>query len=222
MKIIDVAVLTFFAGCSVLATGCMTQPSAKTNQLEAKIMTFNIRYYRAPNDGLDAWEYRREMVADIIKDSGADVIGSQEGELPQIEYLRGKLEDDFGILATYTDGETKRSANALFYRKSRFKVGDWGTFWLSDTPEEPNSNGWGNRISRLCTWARFVEKETGKSFYFYNAHLDHQAHLMNQKGVRLIANRINQRNPTAPFVLVGDLNSQEDNPVIHFRPLRVQ
>ena len=85
--------------------------------LEVKVMTFSIRYYRAPNDGRNAWEFRKRMVADLIQDSGADAIGLQEAEFPQVEYLRGRLEDDFGILVTYTLG---KHSNALLYPKAPF------------------------------------------------------------------------------------------------------
>ena len=179
-------------------------------------MTFNIRYYRAPNDGLDAWEYRRKMVADILENSGADAIGLQEAEFPQMEYLREKLNDDFGILVTYGYGTEMGHSNALLYRKSRFAVGEWGTFWFSDTPDKPGSKGWGNGSPRFCTWTRLVEIETGKSFYFYNAHLDHRSQYSREKSARLITDRINQRKHRAPFVIIGDLNSKEDNNVIRF------
>jgi len=200
---------------ALLALLPRTQAGAapESDTMEVKIMTFNIRYYRAPNDGQDAWEYRKRMVADLIQNSGADAIGLQEAEFPQVEYLRGRLEDDFGILVTYTLG---KHSNALLYRKDRFRAADWGTFWYSDTPDTPDSKGWGNGSPRFCTWARFVEIGSGKSFYYYNTHLDHKSQNSRERGAVLLANRIKQRNPKAPFVVTGDLNSREDNPVIRF------
>lgn len=208
-----VAFIFFVTGCNVPAQNGASESSYQTDALEAKIMTFNIRYYRAPNDGLDAWEYRRSMVADVIKNSDADAIGLQEAEFPQVEYLRGKLEDDYGILVTYSNG---KHSNALLYRKSRFKVDEQGTFWLSDTPDVPGSKGWGNSSSRFCTWAHFVEKETGRGFYYYNTHLDHKSQVSRDRAARLITSRIAERTHKDSFVLTGDLNSREDNPVIQF------
>lgn len=216
MRILNAALLAFIFGCSVFATSSTPQSSAQTEQLEAKIMTFNILCYRVKTDELDAWKYRKTMVADMIENSGADVIGLQEAEFPQIEYLRGKLEDDFGILVTYSDGKLLKSSNALVYRKSRFDVAEWGTFWLSDMPDEPGSLGWGNERARFCTWAYFVEKKSGKGFYLYNTHLDHRSQSAREKSALLIANRIDQRRHKAPFVLTGDLNADERNSVIHF------
>jgi len=204
-----------FLATALLALLPRTQAGAapESDTMEVKIMTFNIRYYRAPNDGQDAWDYRKRMVADLIQNSGADAIGLQEAEFPQVEYLRGRLEDDFGILATYTLG---KHSNALLYRKDRFEVADWGTFWYSDTPDTPDSKGWGNSSPRFCTWARFVEIRTGKSFYYYNTHLDHKSQNSRERGALLLTERIKQRDPKAPFVVTGDLNSREENPVIRF------
>ena len=200
------------------ALGKTPAPAGVGEPLEVKVMSFNIFYWRhwKPFDGPNAWEYRRRMVADTIGDSGADIIGLQEAQFPQVEYLHGRLEDDFGILAMYYDGKTTGMSNALLYRKSRFEVGDWGSFWFSDTPGEPGSKGWGNKYPRLCTWARFVEKETGRSIYIYNAHLDHRSQYSRGRSVELITRRISQRDPKAPFVLTGDLNVEEDNEVIGF------
>lgn len=216
MRILKIALATFIMGGGVLAQNGANQSAVSPDHLEVKIMTFNIRYYRAPNDGLDAWEYRRSAVADMIENSGADAIGLQEAEFPQVEYLRGKLEDDFGIVVTYSDGKRLKHSNALLYRKSRFEVVEQGTFWFSDTPDEPDSKGWGNSSPRFCTWVYFVEIETGKGFYFYNTHFDHKSQISREKAARLITSRIHQRKPQAPFVFTGDLNSQEDNPVIRF------
>jgi endonuclease/exonuclease/phosphatase family metal-dependent hydrolase len=211
-----VAFIIFIVGCSALAQNGTSQSSKRTDLLEAKIMTFNIRYYRAPNDELDAWEYRRSMVADVIENSGADAIGLQEAEFPQVEYLRGKLEDDYGVLATYSDGKLEKHSNALLYLKSRFEVDEQGTFWFSDTPDVPGSKGWGNSSPRFCTWAHFLEKETGKGFYYYNAHLDHKSQGSRDMAAQLITSRIAERTHKDSFVFTGDLNSREDNPVIRF------
>jgi len=60
------------------------------------------------------------------------------------------------------DGKTKGEYSAILYRRERFEVEQGGTFWLSDTPEVPGSITWGNACTRICTWARFVERKTGR------------------------------------------------------------
>lgn len=205
------------------ALGNAESPGTTTNGAAVKVMSFNILYYRywGPRKGKQAWTARRRLVVDAIRQSGADVIGLQEATFPQVEYLRGKLEDEWGILVTYREGlpVDKALSNAILYRKDRVAVadGEWGTFWFSDTPDTPGSKGWGNRTPRLCTWAHFTTLGSGKDFYVYNAHIDHAVQNSRIRSAALIVDRIaGRKDPSAPVVLMGDMNAEEDNPVIRF------
>jgi endonuclease/exonuclease/phosphatase family metal-dependent hydrolase len=88
---------------------------------------------------------------------------------------------------------------------------DSGTFWFSDTPDEPGSTGWGNRITRICTWARFHDSK-GPSFYVFNVHLDHESQPSRERSVRLLAARIRGRATADPVIVTGDFNIDESNP----------
>ena len=52
------------------------------------------------------------------------------------------------------------------------------------------------------------------SFYIYNTHFDHQSQNARLKSSQLIAERINNRRHKNPFVVTGDFNADESNPVI--------
>jgi endonuclease/exonuclease/phosphatase family metal-dependent hydrolase len=78
----------------------------------------------------------------------------------------------------------------------------------------PGSTSWGNSYTRICTWARFKEKQTGGAFYLYNLHLDHQSQPSREKSVLLLVERISQRKYKDPFVVTGDFNAGENNPAI--------
>jgi endonuclease/exonuclease/phosphatase family metal-dependent hydrolase len=86
--------------------------------VEIKVMTFNIRNGTA-NDGPDSWQYRKQMVADVIKDSNSDIIGLQEAVNFQVDQLK-QLLNDYEFLATYRNGKTEGQSNALLYRKNFF------------------------------------------------------------------------------------------------------
>lgn len=75
---------------------------------------------------------------------------------------------------------------------------------------------WGNRYLRVCTWARFADKESARSFYVYNTHMDHQSQRARENGVQLIMKTIEERKHPDPFILMGDLNAAESNPVIAY------
>lgn len=88
----------------------------------------------------------------------------------------------------------------------------WGTFWLSETPEEP-SMGWDAACKRTATWALMKCRKTGKKFYFVNTHLDHKGSEAQKNGLKLIVDRIDDINPEGyPMVLTGDFNITPDNP----------
>ncbi|MGB2808666.1 MAG: endonuclease/exonuclease/phosphatase family protein [Sedimentisphaerales bacterium] len=80
----------------------------------------------------------------------------------------------------------------------------------------PGSITWGNACTRVCTWARFVEKQSGGAFYLFNTHLDHISQPSREKSVVLLAQRIRGRKHTEPFLLTGDFNVGEDNRVVTY------
>ena len=183
--------------------------------LEVSMMTFNIRYGTA-NDGENRWENRRELVFDVIRKHDPDVIGLQEALGFQIDQICKALPGYAKIGVGRDDGKSKGEYSAILYRSDRFEVEQGGTFWLSDTPEAPGSITWGNACTRICTWARFVEKKSGRAFYHYNLHLDHVSQPSREKSMVLLVERIGKRQHADPFVVTGDFNAGENNPAILF------
>ena len=58
---------------------------------DLKVMTFNIRYAHTTPPNL--WEDRRAAVREVIVDSGADIVGTQEGLYRQIADMDRDLPD---------------------------------------------------------------------------------------------------------------------------------
>ena len=192
-----------------------TDSAAAANGLEVKIMTFNIRYGSA-KDGENQWKNRREMVFDVIRKQRSDVIGLQEALRFQIDEIRQAVPMYAEIGVAREDGKINGEYSAILYRADRFGVGEAGTFWLSDTPEVPGSNTWGAACVRICTWARLVENSSGKAFYAFNLHMDHVSQPAREKSAVLLTGRIAGRHLPEPFVLTGDFNTGETNPVIAY------
>jgi endonuclease/exonuclease/phosphatase family metal-dependent hydrolase len=143
-------------------------------------------------------------------------VGLQEALRFQIDQIRAAVPAYGEIGVGRDDGKTKGEYSGILYRKDRLEVTDSGTFWLSDTPEVVGSTSWGNTITRICTWGRFVQKGSGKSFYVFNTHLDHRSQPSREKSVVLIAQRIRDREHADPVVLTGDFNAGEANPAIRY------
>lgn len=181
-----------------------------------RVMTFNIRYGTA-KDGDNAWPHRRKMVFDVIRDHQPDIVGMQEVLEGQRRELLAVLPDFESLGAGRFDGLLRGEFSPIFYRRQRFKILEQGQFWLSNTPKIPGSKSWGNGITRICTWARMRDRETDKSFYFYNTHLDHRSVPSQQRSVHLIAERFAARaHMDESVILTGDFNAGEDTNSIRY------
>ena len=203
---------------SALAGWSAEAPRVQSAPTELSVMTFNIRYGTA-NDGPNAWPERKELVFDVLRTHAPDIVGLQEALRFQLDELHEALPRYAETGVGRSDGKTKGEYSAILYDAARFAVDARGTFWLSDTPEVIGSKSWGNRIPRICTWARLIEKETEAAFYVYNTHLDHQSQPSREKSAVLLAERMAARAHRAdPVILTGDFNAGEDNDAIrHLR-----
>ena len=184
------------------------------NALQLRIVTFNILHGNAHKNNENRWENRRELVVNILRENQPDIAGLQEALRLQLDHLRQGLGQYREIGVGRDDGKTQGEYCAILYRLDRFDVDESGTFWLSDTPEVPGSITWGNACTRICTWARFIEKKSRLAFYAFNLHLDHVSQPSREKSVVLLAKRIAGRKRPDPFIVTGDFNAGEDNPVI--------
>ena len=177
------------------------------------VMTFNIRYGTA-DDGEDSWLNRDHLVMQVLETHDASIVGLQEALTFQLNEITD-AHPHYGIIGVgRDDGNAKGEHAAILYDTRKFVVDRSETFWLSDTPEVIASTSWGNDITRICTWARLISRDSGLAIYVFNTHLDHQSQESREKSIELITNRIDSRQYDDPFVLTGDFNAGELNPVV--------
>lgn len=203
---------------ALLWAACAARPPAAARasaDTDVRVLTFNIRYGTAP-DGPNAWPQRAQKVYDVIGEQDADFVGLQEALRFQIDGIREAVPGYGEVGVGREDGRAAGEYSAILYRTERWRVADSDTFWLSDTPEVPGSATWGNEITRIVTWARFIDKVTGKAVRVYNTHFDHLSQPSRMKSAELLAERIAKREPADPVVVTGDFNSGEDNPAIGY------
>ena len=201
----------------VLTLGLLAALSSETRQPESRpalsVMTFNIRYGTA-DDGENNWAARRELLYQVIREQDADVIGLQEALDFQIDAILAAVPGYAVVGVGRNDGARKGEYAAILFRKDRLQVASSGTFWFSDTPEVVASTTWGNRITRICTWARFIDRD-GRAFWHFNLHLDHESQPSREKSVELLRRRVDARAfPNEPVVITGDFNVGEKNPAL--------
>lgn len=172
------------------------------------VMTFNLRYASAtpPN----AWPQRRPVMRACLQRLAPDLVGTQEGLYGQLKDLASDL-PDYEWIGLGRDGGSRGEFMAVFYRRARFEPMAYAHFWLSDTPEVIGSSTWGNSNRRMVTWVRFRERASGREFYFWNTHLDHELEPARQKGATLIRTRVEALKTELPVLLVGDFNTPAGN-----------
>ena len=201
MTLLRLALLLLLA-CTAAAQTAQPEPLT--------VMTFNIRYGTA-NDGENAWPARRAMLFDVIREQDADLVGLQEALDAQITEIVAAAPIYAVVGVGRDDGRTKGEFTAILFRKDRLRVADAGTFWFSDTPTVAGSTSWGNTITRICTWARFIDRD-GQAFWHFNVHLDHQSQPSRERSAELLKRRVDERwAGTEPVIVTGDFNVGETN-----------
>jgi endonuclease/exonuclease/phosphatase family metal-dependent hydrolase len=198
------------ASAQIPTTTPATSATPRADPQTLSVMTFNIRYGTA-NDGENRWTNRREMLFALLRTESPDLIGLQEALRFQVDEILAAVPGYAAVGVGRDDGKAAGEMSAILFRTSRFDVAASGTFWLSDTPEVPGSKTWGNRITRISTWARFVDHD-GSAFSHYNLHLDHESQPSREKSTALLLERIKARAiATEPVIVTGDFNTGESN-----------
>jgi endonuclease/exonuclease/phosphatase family metal-dependent hydrolase len=150
----------------------------------------------------------------VIEDHQPDIVGLQEALQFQLEAILANF-PEFKSIGIGRDPGGEGEYAAILYLWERFEEVDSGTFWLSETPEVPSTH-WGNKHLRICTWARLLDKESGRHLYIYNTHFDHQIQPSRENSSLLLAERIADRSHKDPVIVTGDFNAGEDNPAITY------
>lgn len=190
-KIVPFFLLTFYV--SMFST--YAQP--------LRVMSFNIRYHN-PQDGYDAWPHRKAMVESMIRFYDVDLFGIQEALESQMADLAAMF-PDFGYLGSIREPGGEYAA--IWYRKSRLRLLESNTFWLSETPDTM-SRGWDAALNRVASWGRFQDRKSGKQFLHLNTHFDHRGEVARRESARLILQQLQTLNPDRhPVIVTGDFNA---------------
>ena len=183
------------------------------SQTPLKVMTFNVRAGVA-NDQENSWQYRRKAAADMILDQRPVVFGVQEAVDFQLDYFLEQCPMYQCVGVGREDGVKGGEHMSVFYDTTRIALLDWGTYWLSETPDVP-SKGWDAACKRTATWTLLKDLSCNKEFFFVNTHLDHIGQEARRIGLALIVERIGKMNPDGfPMILTGDFNVFPDDPCL--------
>jgi endonuclease/exonuclease/phosphatase family metal-dependent hydrolase len=189
----------------VFITGMICAACCSQGDPVLRVASYNLRM-DTPADSLNAWSYRKDKVNALIRFHDWDIFGTQEGFLHQLQDICRMSEYAY-IGAGRDDGQTAGEHSAIFYKTDRFEVLEKGDFWLSETPDVPGKGWDATCCNRICSWGKFKEKASGKEFYFFSVHFDHQGVVARQESGKLMVAKIKEIAKDNPLVFVGDLNS---------------
>ena len=143
------------------------------------IMSSNVRYYSArskqndPDVGERDWEVRKVGYFQMVNTMEPPVLGLQEAEFIQVDDIIANCKGYSYVGVGRVDGARNGESTSILYKTNEIQVDDWGTVWLSATPDVPNTYFPENedRTCRTATWAVLTVKENGRKFVYINTHL---------------------------------------------------
>ena len=188
-----------------------TSSKGKWADKPIRVATFNIEY-KHEDPKRPTWEQRMPYVNWVIRESGFDVFGVQEPFEPEYEQLKQMLGDEYDSIFASTNLEKPDFSNSIFWKRSRVEKLDDGVFWYTENPGQ--RGGFGGASSRLCIWAKFRDKETGKIFFHFNSHYDFVSYEAMLVSSRLLVNKVREIAGTYPSFLTGDFNCSDGNPAL--------
>ncbi|TCL43713.1 endonuclease/exonuclease/phosphatase family metal-dependent hydrolase [Harryflintia acetispora] len=194
---------------------CVMSYSLAENDI-IRVASFNLRRDFGPRRKYP-WEVRRSIAADIIRDSGAAIIGVQE-VLPQMRQDIRNLLTDYSIFGVgrMMGKKPKNDEHAdIILKNDDVEVTWYKTFWLSKKPDTV-SRAYFAMFPRICTVAVVKLKKSGRRIRVFNTHFDHVCWMARTLGVRMILDYINQTNldDPLPTIVMGDFNAHPNSTAV--------
>ena len=191
---------------------CSIGFSEESSERDLKVMSFNIRLGVA-NDGPNHWDKRKELVAQTIRNYSPDLLGLQEVWPMQEAYLKEKFPGYEYYGRSRLSDPREGEQCAVMFRKDRFELLGKRTFWLSETPGEPESKSWDSSLPRIANWTRLKDQRNlGQKLVLVNIHFDHRGRESRVQAAKLIHRRVAKLGTSARVVLTGDFNAGEGSP----------
>lgn len=204
--------ISFITVFALVVTAAVFTP-LKNPAIEAKalgtrrVMSFNVR---CTSVGTHSRADRVDSVIGAIEAAAPDLLGVQEATPEWMADLKARLPAYTCIGVGRDDGAGEGEFSAIFFLKSKYETVDSGTFWLSDTPDEP-SRSWNSFLKRICTWAVLKDKAAGGNFLFMNTHFDN-ALTPRKNSIPLLLEKAAAYD-SIPVICTGDFNTIEISPL---------
>jgi len=177
-----------------------------------RVMSFNVRQMDG-DDGPNAWEHRKELLAETICMQAPDLLGTQEIFVEQAAFICEKVPwlESFG---RGRFGDNRDKHNLIFFDSRRFAVAECGDWWFSLTPDVPGSADWGIPRPRMVTWGR-LKQANGPDILILNTHMPYGrgADEARRQSALVVLHAIAHLHESLPLFLTGDFNAPVDGEV---------
>jgi len=174
------------------------------------IMSSNVRYGSA-SETLEEnnWVNRKTAYCTMVNTMQPVLMGVQECQGNQrTDILAGC--PGYECIGRSRDNNANGEQVGIFYRPDLVVIKDWGTFWLTETPDQVSKHPAAGHY-RCATWAKVMHIQTGSEFYYINTHLD----LTDVRGfeVDVIMSFVGSKCGNSPVVMSADWNTTDDDPI---------
>jgi endonuclease/exonuclease/phosphatase family metal-dependent hydrolase len=177
-----------------------------------RVMTFNVRQMDG-DDGAQAWEYRKHLLAETVQLHRPALLGTQEIFPEQTAFLLDKI-PEFDCFGRGRFGDNRDKHNKIFFDRRRFSLIDCGETWFSRTPATPGSSDWEIPRPRMVTWGRLHEIG-GSDILILNTHMPYgrNAGEARRESSLLVLQQVAALALELPLFLTGDFNSPPDGEI---------
>ncbi|WP_420113253.1 endonuclease/exonuclease/phosphatase family protein [Pseudactinotalea sp.] len=158
---------------------------------EIHVMTFNVRCDAgSPTGHPDHWPDRAPLLTRMLAVEQPDLLGVQEPFGHQLGAIRAGLGDRYRMVGASREVDPDGEHSSIFYDADRFEALESGQYWLSETPQEVGSTGWGATLPRIVVWARLRDRATGRVVLHANSHFDHASEAARVRSAEVVADQL--------------------------------
>ena len=185
------------------------------NYYQYDFNSFNIRYENYYEISLNnSWPARRITVMNTIFKYLPDVIGFQELRLNQKIFVEKNL-PLYGYIGRPRSPDFSDESNGILYNKQKFLLMDYGTFWLTETPDKMSKYESVYHY-RICTWIKVYSYKYKDIIYFFNTHLeDGHLFITYLQEVNLLKRVKEITKNEGNIIVFGDFNGNDNSVWIH-------
>jgi endonuclease/exonuclease/phosphatase family metal-dependent hydrolase len=153
----------------------------------------------------DLWSRRKPAIRRLLATERPAILGVQEALFEQATFVSDSLGPTYRRIGRGRNADGKGEGCPVFFDSARLRLVQWRQLALSETPDEPGSRSWGNRIPRIVVTATFQDLATGATFRFFNSHFDHQSNRSRVQSSAMLASLVDAS--PLPAILTGDFNT---------------